>query len=237
MSAYDRDTVVYFDEYKTYNGFKYHLGFPDDWILDEMEDTGRQCDNCVGINEERNGYAMWRGIILGYCVSCAREYNGTRCSGFNAHAAIYPNQEYESPYNKYLGNIDLENYGDLEANPDDTMENHNLMKDEFEDEYYKVDYPQSEIDAQERACAEYTDSDYENDCALLEKALVGEWTQNLRKYPCFECEYCDDYDDCDDCDDYESSDDEECRKCWKNNCHEEPLWNSAYCRAHEKKTN
>jgi len=128
MSAFPNQ-IEYFENYKTYGGFKYHLGFPDEWILNELPNTGRECANCVG-NGDNKGYAMWRGIVLGYCVNCAITYCGTRCKGFNAYAnEWWGHEDYESAYDKYLGEIDLENYGDLEANPDDKIEMHLLGRE------------------------------------------------------------------------------------------------------------
>jgi hypothetical protein len=253
MSAFDRDTVVYNDEFKTYNGFKYHLGFPDDWILDELPETGRECWNCVGRPNNGKGYAMWRGIILGYCVNCAEKYNGKRCTGFYAHGVEMQQNNYESAYDKYLGKIDFENYGDLEANPKDTMKNQKLFngeqepfddKEECEDsEYEDPDYPQSEIDAQERACAAYTDEDYERDCKALEEEALNEWSENLQRYPCYECDICDGCKQCqakwhDECEYSDTSedefdddyDDECCAQGCKNLC----IGKTYYCKKHQE---
>lgn len=118
----DADTIIYSVNYKTYNGFKYHLNFPNQWIFYELPHTGRECGNCVGSPEYRRGYAMWRGIILGYCGNCADAYRGARCRGFNGYATEFTHQYYyESAYDRYLGHINLENFGDIEANPDDTI--------------------------------------------------------------------------------------------------------------------
>ena len=123
------EAIEYFPTYKTYMGFKYHLRFPDEWILDEFKDTGRNCKNCVG--DHHDGYGMWRGIILGYCANCANyNYLGRRGGGF---------LEYGVEYNKmvsndYLGIIDLEKIGDIAENPLDTMENHLARKKAYEEE-------------------------------------------------------------------------------------------------------
>jgi len=174
MSAFPNQ-IEYFENYKTYGGFKYHLGFPDEWILNELPDTGRECANCVG-NGDNKGYAMWRGIILGYCVNCAITYCGTRCKGFNGYAnEWWSNIDYESAYDKYLGDIDLENYGDLEANPHDKIEMHLQICIEKNSERYCEEiesYSESE-DERDYECeyaeeydreTEEDERDYESKC-------------------------------------------------------------------------
>jgi len=108
--------------YKTYAGYKYHLNFPDDWILNELPETGRECWNCVG-DGDHLGHAMWRKITLGYCSNCAMVYNGTRCRGFIGFGIEEPNCKYDSAFDLYLGYIDFDNFGDLADNPEHTMEN------------------------------------------------------------------------------------------------------------------
>lgn len=112
--------INYCPDYKTFGGFKYHLNFPDEWITSELPETGRQCWNCVG-NGENKGYGMWRGVIIGYCSNCATDYNMTRGRGFIGYG-IEHNCDGPSAFDLYLGDIDWTNYGDLEANPEDTLE-------------------------------------------------------------------------------------------------------------------
>jgi hypothetical protein len=122
--------------YKTYRGFKYHLNFPDEWILDELPQTGRECWNCVGRPGcSQQGYAMWRGLILGYCMNCVREYNGERGCGFlgfgvergHCHVSYIGDNAYDT----YLKGEYLDDMGDVSAYPEDTLENHfQLIKQE-----------------------------------------------------------------------------------------------------------
>lgn len=108
--------------YKTYGGFKYHLNFPDEWILNELENTGRQCWNCVG-HDNRTGFAMWRSILLGYCSNCAITYEFQRGRGFYGFGFEYTKHKCASAFDLYLGDVDFANYGNIEDNPEDTMEN------------------------------------------------------------------------------------------------------------------
>jgi len=116
--------------YKEYAGFKYPLTFPEDWILYEFKGTGRECLNCVG--HHNDGYAMWRGVILGYCSNCAYEYHYNRGPGFYRHGRemLYKCPE-KSAYLTYLQGIDLEEVGDLSINPEDTLENNKHVVEEI----------------------------------------------------------------------------------------------------------
>lgn len=120
--------IEYREGYKTYRGFKYHLNFPDEWILDEKEGTGRACWNCVGNCPEKPGFAMWRGIILGYCANCAKDYDGERGCGFIGFGV--ENKEYHvlSAFDSYLEDVKLDEIGDVSAYPEDTLENHFQLK-------------------------------------------------------------------------------------------------------------
>ena len=135
MTEQSREIIVT-EDYKMYEGFKYHLNFPDEWILNELPETGRKCANCVGYRQD--GKAMWRGIILGYCCNCATEYEGSRCIGFYGHGVeIEPCPEkrpWKSAFNIYLKSLDrvfrefdFENFGDINDNVEDTMENHEMI--------------------------------------------------------------------------------------------------------------
>lgn len=107
--------------YKTYMGHRYHIDFPNEWILNELPETGRNCLNCTGI-------ATWRNIILGYCVNCAKfEYNYTRGRGFLGYGVESQVLYVPSAYNTYLKKIDknLHQFGNINENPEDTLENHN----------------------------------------------------------------------------------------------------------------
>lgn len=159
------DSIVTNPGYKTYQGFRYHLNFPNEWILNEDEDTGRACPNCVGADNVA-GFAMWRGIILGYCSNCAFTYDGSRGPGFYCHAVefIRPKNNddiVESVFNTYLKDIDLDNTGDIFENPEDTMENHYDLKEgivEICSEYYKFVEEMEEMEEQqEKEENEYSD--------------------------------------------------------------------------------
>lgn len=165
-------------DYKTYRGFRYHLNFPDEWILDEKEDTGRTCTNCVGKAcpitglPDMTGFAMWRGIILGYCANCAEyHYDYERGQGFYKHGVEIQDNEYNvnlnergqgfyehgveiqdnednvkvSAFDMYLGEIDFEALGDLEVNPENTLENQEKTKEEVNDMYYDNHYRRDDI--------------------------------------------------------------------------------------------
>jgi hypothetical protein len=131
MSTFTENAIVYCDGYKTYGGLKYHLNFPDEWILDELPETGRECANCVGEETCRKGFAMWRGIVLGYCSNCAVIYEGKRGPGFYGHGVEDFMEFTVSAYETYLANIDLETLGDLAENPEDTIENSDILYEEM----------------------------------------------------------------------------------------------------------
>ena len=115
--------IQYGSDYKTFGGFKYHLNYPDEWILNELPNTGRECKNCVGDGDNK-GYGMWRGIVLGYCTNCAMDYDMGRCRGFiGCGVEAHTNSNIVRSAFEYLGEIDWDNYGDLEVNPNDTLEN------------------------------------------------------------------------------------------------------------------
>jgi hypothetical protein len=130
MSNFTENAIVYCDGYKTYSRLKYHLNFPDEWILDKLPETGRECNNCVGEELCRKGYAMWRGIVIGYCSNCAFTYDGKRGPGFYGNGIEDYMENTVSAYETYLANIDLEALGELVENPDDTMENYYLSYNE-----------------------------------------------------------------------------------------------------------
>jgi len=161
-SRIDADIIIE-EGYKSYKGFKYHLNFPNEWILNEEADTGRQCANCVGSDGYSDGYACWRGIILGYCANCSWIYNGNRGRGFQGRAVEFIRKDNigDSAFDTYLKNIDLENTGNILDAPEDTMENHEKMLEEIseickeydriseqyyqEDYYYQQEYEEQEI--------------------------------------------------------------------------------------------
>lgn len=116
-------SIERYETYKTFAGFKYHPNIPDEWILNELPYTGRECWNCVGREGACDGFAMWRGIILGYCANCAGDYEGKRGRGFMGFGVENIDNKFESAYTLYLGTIDFESFGDLADNEEDTVEN------------------------------------------------------------------------------------------------------------------
>ena len=147
--------INYCSDYKTFGGFKYHLNFPDEWIRNELPNTGRQCWNCVGDGDNK-GYGMWRGVILGYCSNCATDYNMTRCRGFIG-CGIERDCSGPSAFDLYLGEIDWDNYGDLEANSDDTLEKRKMFLEHVN--IYVVDSDENDDDYDENDDDEEEDPD------------------------------------------------------------------------------
>ena len=131
-------------------GYKYHLNFPDEWIINELPNTGRECGNCVGV-EKHDGFSMWRGIVLGYCANCAiYEYKYSRGDGFLGNG-------YQNETNYYLAEIDLETIGDLAENPENTMEKFAATKQKYEEEQQKrLDMEEEEL---ERKIAQYQEEE------------------------------------------------------------------------------
>ena len=147
-------TIETCNSYKTYKGFKYHLNFPDEWLLYEKSDTGRECSNCVGINGIE-GFATWRGIILGYCANCSFTYERERGIGFNGYGIEWHHSDTHenavSAFDSYLKNIDLETVGDIVDNPEHTMENRMAELAELAELGYDNDQSPSHSEYQHRA--------------------------------------------------------------------------------------
>jgi len=124
------DIIIYRNTYKLYRGHKYVLTFPDEWILNEMAHTGRQCPNCVNVNAEgiADGFGMWRGVIIGYCMNCAEHsYRYSRGYGFQGQAVEnipVVVEIFTAAWYTYLAQIDLNSVGNIEMNPEDTIENY-----------------------------------------------------------------------------------------------------------------
>jgi hypothetical protein len=98
----NENTIVYCDDYKSYDNVKYHLSIPDEWIINELPNTGRACYDCVGVENSHEGHAMCLGIVIGYCLNCAIVYDGKRGPGF-----VDSIEEYieDRVYPMYLGEI------------------------------------------------------------------------------------------------------------------------------------
>jgi hypothetical protein len=126
----NQDSILYFENHKTYCGQKYVTTFPDEWILNELPDTGRQCNNC-------KFFGAWRGVIVGYCLNCAEYcYHYSRGFGFDSFAVeIIPEDTdpRKSATMTYLFTVDLEKVGDINENLEDTLENHEKLSKQKHD--------------------------------------------------------------------------------------------------------
>ena len=113
-----------FKTYKSYDNHLYALQFPDEWILDQKNGTGVKCNNCLV-------RASWRGVLIGYCMNCANDYTD-RGKGFYNYAVEdittintnSENTEKSSAFDTYLRGISLEDIGDIDFNPEHTVEEH-----------------------------------------------------------------------------------------------------------------
>jgi len=132
------ESIIYFTNYKIYKGQKYVCTFPDEWILNELTTTGNECENC-------KWYGSWRGVILGYCCNCANYcYYYDRGLGFIGHGVENHYEKSQSATMTYLLDIDLENIGNINENPDDTMENHYNTKKNMN--YQILEYEEEELE-------------------------------------------------------------------------------------------
>jgi hypothetical protein len=118
---YNPTEVRYFDTFKTYNDELYALEFPEEWMMNHKKGTGPDCLNCLA-------HASWRGVLIGYCGNCATEYDGfSRGPGFCGFAVEYIVEDRpteNSAFNTYLDGAFLDEIGDIEFNPSDTIEAH-----------------------------------------------------------------------------------------------------------------
>ena len=154
---YSRKMVEYRENYKMYGGFKYHLSFPDEWMTNEYPFTGRECANCVG--ETVDGYAMWRGLIIGYCANCAEKYHGKRGPGFVGCGVEAYMENAVSAYRLYLGELSLkepENDTDEEDEWPDWEQTHIKEKldifDQMEATEDDDEYPEYELEDDPICC-------------------------------------------------------------------------------------
>jgi hypothetical protein len=116
-----------FKTYKSYENHLYALQFPDEWILQQKNGTGTDCTNCLV-------RASWRGVLIGYCMNCANDYID-RGKGFynyavedlansDANSVAVENTDKSSAFDTYLRGISLEDIGDIDFNPEHTIEEH-----------------------------------------------------------------------------------------------------------------
>lgn len=180
MNYYDHIEIDEENEWKTYRGFKYHLNFPDDWILNEIEHTGRACWNCVGtcIEDPIPGYAMWDGIVIGYCANCAEVYEFKRGPGFIECGLENTILDVPSAFDTYLKNVVL-----LDDDGNDALifpeENYITCKNELCNKYMML--------TQYHKCPECHYKYCKNGCCEL--ALIGcvECSTCFSDYTCKEC--------------------------------------------------
>jgi hypothetical protein len=159
-------SIERYETYKTFAGFRYHLNFPDEWILNELPHTGRECCNCVGNRDkgDYDGFAMWRGIILGYCANCADDYEGKRGRGFMGFGNELPMFTLPSAFTLYLGDVDFENYGDLADNEEHTVENKMEEQADLIMDYYNDDDEEEEEESENEY---YPDEDDFGECLKI----------------------------------------------------------------------
>lgn len=218
MNYYDHIETDEENEWKTYRGFKYHPNFPDDWILNEIEDTGRACWNCVGtcIEDPIPGFAMWDGIIIGYCANCAEVYEFKRGPGFIDYGVENTILDVPSAFDTYLRNVVLlDDYGDVCGDalifPE---ENYITCKNSLCNKYMTL--------TQYHKCPECHYNYCKNGCTEL--ALLG-------SVECLNCFY---IDKCKECNTDIDRDNNQCPKCLKKcckNCRDTELVHSSdFCR-------
>jgi len=195
------------NDFKTYRGFKYHSDFPDEWILDQKEGTGRDCANCVG----NPGHAICEGKIIGYCTQCAEEYEFKRGPGFIESGKERIMQDVPSVFDIYLEGLDTESVYDAKVYPEEqtfTCKN-SLCKEQITlTPYHKC------------PCCHYLYC--KNGCSKL--ALIG----------CVECYDCFYNDKCKECNIDIDRVNHQCPKCLKKCCRYCPdtelVHSSDFCR-------
>jgi hypothetical protein len=120
INIIDNDKIKYYKTYKSYNGHLFARQFPDHWILDQESGTGTECDDCLK-------HASWRGVLLGYCTTCAVEYkvmgDYTRGPGFWDCGVEVSWIDWDNcAFYGYLKGISMDNIGDIDFNPAHTFE-------------------------------------------------------------------------------------------------------------------
>jgi len=120
-------------QHKYYQGAIYAMQIPDEWILNELPNTGRKCKKCIK-------QAMWRSVLIGYCEDCAVLYDYKRGPGFYGKAVEYYFNEDEKmihcAYKTYLKDVNLDtDIGKLEWDRSDTMDEHYDMYEKMWNSY------------------------------------------------------------------------------------------------------
>jgi NACalpha-BTF3-like transcription factor len=118
-------------QYYTLNGIKYIQGFPREWAEEHVneEHAGpRKCGNCLF-------YGTFRSIFVGYCSTCAAEYDFERGNGFEELGRECPGDPNDSAWNTYLENVELNNL----YNPGWDLEMRQILQNiyNFSEEYMR----------------------------------------------------------------------------------------------------
>jgi hypothetical protein len=98
------------DKFYSYKGELFTKTFPMDWAVDQLPNTGTECNNCLF-------YGSWNGVFCMYCVDCASVYNGERGGGVYGHIHEGECGDPQSPTaaaNTYLKGVSLKDIGDWE---------------------------------------------------------------------------------------------------------------------------
>lgn len=90
--------------YYTYLGTHYHMSFPLKWAMNQKDETGIYCENCLSYATERN--CLGERVHMGYCLNCATHtYENERKAYHNIEERIEEApeltpepEEYEEEY-------------------------------------------------------------------------------------------------------------------------------------------
>ena len=97
-------------KFYSYNGELFTKTFPMEWAVDQLPETGTECNNCLF-------YGFWNGVFCMYCVDCASLYDGKRGGGVYGHVCDGECGDPHSPtaaVNTYLKDVSLKEIGDWE---------------------------------------------------------------------------------------------------------------------------
>lgn len=183
-------TIELHETYKIFGKYMYHINFPNEFILNELPNTGRECLNCVGDGNMKKGNAMWRNIIIGYCQNCAKIYEGKRGIGFIGHGIEVFGKGSSAKYLYLDYDIDFENLGDLSYNPEDTIENQQELLQDIIDEYEQL------IDYSDNCSEEEQDFYYDEDDSFGVCLHIGCGKPSFPMGGLYCRKHDDDYDNC-----------------------------------------
>jgi len=132
--------------YYSYDGELYCGTFPEEWVLDNLPDTGpRECKNC-------QHYGSWNGVFLGYCANCARlVYNGERGYGFidvGRECDYIRDVDGASVFDTYLKDVLPDEVGDKDFMDSAALQDFQSPPDEngLENLSFEEKYPDIDID-------------------------------------------------------------------------------------------